>query len=153
MSDHSTHDEEFVGHEETDADIGPLVKFAIFLTVFTLAAAVATVGFYKFLDSRELSDKAPKYPMTVGVERPLPPAPRLQTYPFQDVKTFRQEEAQLLEHYSWVDKNAGTVRIPVSRAIDLLAERGLPHRAASSGAEAPPPQGPSGAEAPPPQIR
>jgi hypothetical protein len=138
MSEHATHDDEFVGHEETDADIGPLVRFAIFLTVFTLVAAAASVGFYRFLDSREQAEKAPRYPMTAGVERPLPPAPRLQTYPFDDVKAFRTQEAELLEHYAWVDKNAGTVRIPVSRAIELLAARGLPHRAATAEVPAAP---------------
>ena len=39
MSEHNTYNG--VGHEETDADIGPLVKFAIFLTVLTLVTAVA----------------------------------------------------------------------------------------------------------------
>ena len=34
----------------------------------------------------------------------------------------------MLEHYGWVDKNAGVVRIPVERAIDVLAEKGLPYR-------------------------
>jgi hypothetical protein len=131
MSEHNTHD---VGHEETDADIAPLVKFAVFLTVLTLVTAALTAGVYKFLDSREQVQKAPRYPLAQGVERPLPPAPRLQTYPFDDVKGLRGEEARLLEHYSWIDKNAGTVRIPVSRAIELLAEKGLPHRPPSPSA-------------------
>ena len=128
MSEHNTYNG--VGHEETDADIGPLVKFAIFLTVLTLVTAVLTAGFYKYLDSREQAEKRPRFPLAQGVERPLPPPPRLQTYPFDDLKGFRSDEARLLEHYSWIDKNAGTVRIPVSRAIELLAEKGLPHRAA-----------------------
>jgi hypothetical protein len=128
MSEHDTYNH--VGHEETDADIAPLVKFAVFLTVLTLVTAALTAGFYKYLDSREQVEKASRYPLTQGIERPLPPAPRLQTYPFDDLKGFRHEEARLLEHYSWIDKNAGTVRIPVSRAIELLAEKGLPHRAA-----------------------
>ena len=34
MTEHNTHD--FVGHEETDAEVGPLVRFAIFLTLLTL---------------------------------------------------------------------------------------------------------------------
>jgi len=130
MIEHNTHD---VGHEETDADIGPLVRFAIFLTVLTLVTAALTVGFYKYLDSREQAEKAPRYPLTAGVERPLPPAPRLQTYPFDDVEGLRREEAERLEHYEWIDRNAGTVRIPVSRAIELLAVKGLPHRAAAPG--------------------
>ena len=53
------------------------------------------------------------------------------------MKGLRGEEARLLEHYSWIDKNAGTVRIPVSRAIELLAEKGLPHRAAAPMTGAP----------------
>ena len=46
----------------------------------------------------------------------------------------RRHEAKLLEHYTWVDKNAGTVRIPVDRAIELLAAKGLPHRAQTAAA-------------------
>ena len=65
MSEHNTHD--VVGHEETDADIGPLVRFAIFLAVLTLVTAALTVGFYKFLDSREQAEKAPRYPLAQGV--------------------------------------------------------------------------------------
>ena len=130
MSEHSTHDAEILGHEESDAEIAPLVRFAIFLAVFTSIVAALTVGFYNYLDRREQAAKSPRYPMAVGVDRPQPPAPRLQTYPFDDVKALRREEAKLLEHYQWVDRNAGSVRIPIDRAMDLIAERGLPHRAA-----------------------
>ena len=130
MSAHRAPDVDVIGHEETDAEIGPLIRFAIFLTLITVVISVLIVGFYKFLDSREAAEKAPRYPMAVGVERPLPPPPRLQTYPFDDVKVLRKEEAKLLEHYQWISKDAGTVRIPIDRAIELLAERGLPHRAA-----------------------
>ena len=136
MSEHNTHDS--AGHEETDAEIGPLVRSAIFLTLLTLVIAALTVGFYKYLDAREQREKAPRYPLAAGVTRPLPPLPRLQTYSFDDVKGLRREEAKLLDHYGWVDKNAGTVRIPVSRAIELLANRGLPHRAAAPAAPAAP---------------
>ena len=132
MRVHNTHDH--VGHEETDAEVGPLVRFAIFLTLVTLTCAALTGGFYKYLEGREQAEKAPRYPLTVGVERALPPTPRLQTYPFDDVKGLRREEAKLLEHYQWVDKNAGTVRIPVERAIEILAEKGLPHRAQTAAA-------------------
>ncbi len=139
MSAHHAPDVDVIGHEESDADIGPLIRFAIFLTVITAAVATLMVGFYKFLDSREAVEKAPRYPMAVGVERPLPPPPRLQTYPFDDVKALRKEEAKLLEHYQWINKDAGTVRIPIDRAIELLAERGLPHRAAPAAPAAPAP--------------
>jgi hypothetical protein len=147
MSAHDTHDAHVVGHEETDAEVAPLLRFAIFLTVFTVLTAALTVGFYKYLDSREMAEKAPRFPLAAGVERPVPPSPRLQTYPFDDVKGFRKEEAKLLEHYQWINKNDGTVRIPIERAMDLLAERGLPHRAGPVAA-VPAPSAPAPAQAP-----
>ena len=148
MSEHSPHDAEIVGHEETDAEIAPLVRFAIFLAAITLVIAALTVGFYRYLDAREVALKAPRHPLGAGVDRPLPPAPRLQTYPFDDVKVFRREEARLLEHYHWIDRSAGTVRIPIDRAMDLLVARGLPHRAAApqEQAGAPEQDGADGAE-------
>ena len=88
MTEHNTHDS--MGHEETDAEIGPLVRSAIFLTLLTLVTAALTVGFYKYLDAREEREKAPRYPLAAGVTRPLPPLPRLQTYAFDDVKGLRR---------------------------------------------------------------
>jgi hypothetical protein len=39
--------------------------------------------------------------------------------------------ARLLLGYHWVDQNAGVVQIPIERAMDLLAQRGLPSRSAA----------------------
>ena len=64
MTEHNTHDS--VGHEETDAEIGPLMRFAIFLTLVVLVTAALTVGFYKYLDAREQVEKAPRYPLAAG---------------------------------------------------------------------------------------
>jgi hypothetical protein len=32
----------------------------------------------------------------------------------------------MLNTYGWVDKNAGKVRLPIDRAMDELAQKGLP---------------------------
>ena len=53
----------------------------------------------------------------------LPPEPRLQAHPIKDLEELRKAETELLTTYGWVDKSAGTVRIPVARAIELLAQR------------------------------
>ena len=42
-----------LGHETADADIGPLIKFAIFLALTTLVCAAICVGLYRYLDQRE----------------------------------------------------------------------------------------------------
>jgi hypothetical protein len=127
MSEHHT-PAEIVGHEQSDAELGPLVRFAIFLAAIVFVCATLVVGLYKFLDAREIAEKAGRYPLAEGVTRPLPPRPRLQTYPFDDIKELRKEENKVLDHYAWVDQNAGVVRIPIERAIDVLAEKGLPYR-------------------------
>ena len=41
----------------------------------------------------------------------------------------RRAEDALLKNYGWIDQKTGIVRIPVDRAIELLAKRGLPARA------------------------
>ncbi|HXE79411.1 MAG TPA: hypothetical protein VNK41_01555 [Vicinamibacterales bacterium] len=118
-----------VGHETSDAQAGPIVKFLILLAVTCLAVAGLMVVFHNYLERREASEKVSRYPVAAGRERPLPPPPRLQTEPFGDIKELRRAERRLLDRYEWVDRNAGTVRIPIDRAMEILAERGLPHRA------------------------
>ena len=49
----------------------------------------------------------------------------------------RLKEEQTLSTYDYIDKNAGTVRIPIDRAMDLIAQRGLPVRAQSAAAKRP----------------
>jgi hypothetical protein len=57
---------------------------------------------------------------------PLPPEPRLQGSPAQDLITFRAKEDWELTHYYWLDKNKGVVAIPIEQAIEMTAQRGIP---------------------------
>jgi hypothetical protein len=56
----------------------------------------------------------------------LPPEPRLQSSPEQDVRAFRAREDWELTHYYWLDKSMGRIAIPVEQAIQILAKRGVP---------------------------
>lgn len=126
-----------VGHETSDAQAGPIIRFLIFLAVLTIATAGLMVVFHHYLENREAKENPGRYPLAAGRERPLPPPPRLQTYPFDDVKDLRRSEARYIHRYEWVDQNNGVVRIPIERAMELIAERGLPHRAATPAEGAP----------------
>jgi hypothetical protein len=55
----------------------------------------------------------------------------LQIHPAHYLEQLRQGEDEKLNSYGWVDQKAGTVRIPIDRAMDLLIEKGLPVRAGS----------------------
>jgi hypothetical protein len=54
------------------------------------------------------------------------PKPRLQIKGAVDLATLRAAEEANLDSYGWIDRNSGTVRIPIDRAMQLLVERGLP---------------------------
>ncbi len=55
------------------------------------------------------------------------PSPRVQRDDGnQDLADMHQKEDLLLDHYSWVDRGQGKVRIPIDRAMELIVERGLP---------------------------
>jgi hypothetical protein len=68
-------------------------------------------------------------------DRPLPPLPRLQAEPVQDLTQLRAQQDDALNAYGWVDRTNGVVHIPINRAMDLLLERGaLPVRPNVPGA-------------------
>ena len=114
------------GHETSDVSLGGAPRFVIVMTLF-LAIVFAFIYFvYVKWRSDLVASDVPATPMAVRDGDRQPPLPRLQTTPYVDLKTFRDGEAQVLDTYAWVDKEKGVVRIPVARAIDLLAERGLP---------------------------
>ena len=58
----------------------------------------------------------------------MPPEPRLQTNPRDDLRDLRMHEDQVLTSYGWVDKNAGVVRIPIDEAMKIVVKQGLPVR-------------------------
>ena len=86
-----------------------------------------------------------------GVEAPLvtpPPAavsgPQLLARPERELERVRREEQERLTSYGWIDQTGGVAHIPVERAIEIVAERGLPSRPSTPAA---PPAPTPGAEA------
>ena len=83
------------------------------------------LGYFK---GREAGTGAPEFPLAIEQQNRLPPEPRLQTNPRQELSDMRAKENVTLYSYGWVDKTAGIVRIPISEAMKLTVERGLPAR-------------------------
>lgn len=113
------------GYERSDANVRSLAVSIAGLFVLLVVALLAMGWMFSYLASRD-TPGPPKSP--VAKERELPPAPRLQTVPGGNLEEVRAAEARILNSYGWVDRNANVVRIPIDRAIELTAERGLPHR-------------------------
>ena len=115
-----------VGHEESSVDLKPIIAFGAVLVVVTIFAFVSMSFMLNFLELNQARKDAPL--SSLAEPAAMPPAPRLQVSPNQDLRQTRQTEGAVLLNYHWVDKNAGVVGIPVERAIKILAERGLPAR-------------------------
>jgi hypothetical protein len=56
------------------------------------------------------------------------PEPRLQTSELNELTGFRLKEEDQLSTYGWVDQQTGTAHIPIERAMQIVADRGLPVR-------------------------
>ena len=101
-------------------------KFTIFVAAVTIAAIVLMWGLSKGL-KKEIADSQPPPPVLAGARtQPLPPAPRLESNPPKNLAELRERENAVLNAYAWVDRETGTAQIPVDRALDILAEKGLP---------------------------
>ncbi|MCU1232470.1 MAG: hypothetical protein JWP63_437 [Candidatus Solibacter sp.] len=114
------------GYETSDVNVWAVGKFLVALIAITVVSLVLLLGLVKFFQSREDTSVANK------VEpRKIFPQPQLQQTPVVDLQAIRVEEDQYLTSYTWVDQKKGVVKIPIDRAIDVLAQRGLPARAQS----------------------
>jgi hypothetical protein len=127
-----------VHHEESDVNVRAIFRFAIGLVVVAVVVHIGVYFMFEFLASREAKASAVRaFPLSVGQENRVPPEPRLQANPRQDLRDLRAAEEQILNSYRWVDRNGGVVGIPVSEAIRLTLQRGLPARPAAQGPQTP----------------
>ena len=118
-------------HEERDIQVRLIVLSGVGLVIVTaIVLLVADWLFDDFAASR-VKVQGPLAPL--AETRPLPPEPRLQVAPAQDLQQMRAAEDAVLSSYGWVNEAAGFVRIPIDCAIERVVEQGLPvwreHRA------------------------
>ena len=116
-------------YEHTDANVWIIIKFLVWLTISAVVIHFGLGLMYGLLieQSKETGDRP--YPMAAPAsERRLPATPRLQQFPQNERYEFRLSEDELLNHYGWMNKNAGTVHIPIADAMRVVVERGLPAR-------------------------
>jgi len=131
---------------EPDKVSSPVILGAAFaLVAFVVVSLVVVTVLFRGLDRRaEKKDDAAI--ASAGLERRpdrVPPLPRLQVYPARHWKDFRAAEAERLATYGWMDRATGAVHVPIERAMDLIAVRGvgpLPAAPVAMPGEVPTPQ-------------
>ena len=118
------------GHERTDVAAKPILYFLIGLVVFggvvQASMSLLMVGFVH-QDTKAPVPQENILRDTGAINRPAP----LQQNTTADMVRMYREEDQVLETYR-VDPQSKAIRIPLDRAMAVIAKKGLPHRAGPS---------------------
>ena len=141
MSEPMNHGNHEGAYEREDLGARSVFTFLIGLTVM----GVLVFGFLKLMigvlesynrnhqpRQNPLVSKTVPVPESAGKEKPAQgidsvfPKPRLEEDEIHQLREFRNGEEEKLATYGWVDQSAGTVHIPIERAMQLIVERGLP---------------------------
>lgn len=117
-----------VDFERTDVPPSLLAKLAAGVAAFVLAVPLVMQLIYP--QTRQPGSVRPPSIATGAVV--------LEVDPRAGLARFEKADSGALNRYGWIDRDRGVVQIPISRAMELLAQRGLPGWApASSGKDEP----------------
>ena len=113
-------------HENRGVNIWAIGKVGIGLILTTILSLFLVLGIFRALELRENAAQIPPSPGINVDARRLPPEPRLIENEPENLQQMRGAEDKILNGYSWADEKHTLVKIPIDRAIDMLAQRGLP---------------------------
>ena len=130
-AEHSSHNG--TGHEHREADPRLIVETIIGLTISVIVVCVIVWGIFVLFQKTSTEP----HPSPVALQPQLPPGPHVEEHPAEELKALRVREEDLLKKYGWVDQKAGTVHIPIDKAMDEVVGK-LPMRPQQGGANAKP---------------
>ena len=128
LHNQQTADNPEVAHEESDVNVRAILGFGFALAVLALTVHVFLWWLQCFFATQTRRAQTMVYPMAAGQQDQLPPAPRLQNNPQQDLRDLHARQQSLLSGYSWVNKEGGIARIPIEEAMRIVVQSGLPAR-------------------------
>jgi hypothetical protein len=108
------------GYEKRDLAPRTIALFAAGGAVVILLAAALALWMVQSATRRHSALQSPR-PQAQAREGLA--EPRLQVQGFNELREMRRAEESLLTSYGWLDREKGLVRIPVERAMELLAEK------------------------------
>ncbi len=144
-----------VQHEVNDVNASAIIKFIGGLAFALLFSFVLVFGLFYLLNWRaaraDAEEARARSPLARGDNDRLPPEPRLQLapgfgitlengqrvdlstekvpeQPQAEMRILRKEWDHDLNNYHWVDRNAGTVGLPIEEAMRRVAGSNLPVR-------------------------
>lgn len=132
--DHVQHPE--AAYDHTDLGARGIIGFLLGLAIFLVFVHIIIWGFQRVYTHFEPKGVIRTSAILTNQEQTGPkgdpvtrfPAPVLQPDPVADLNKYREAVELQLNSAGWIDQKQGIAHIPVERAIDLVAQRGLPVR-------------------------
>ena len=112
------------GYETHDTNAGGVFKFLVALGILLVVTGLVCWGLFRYFSAHDVNHAASDSPF--ADTRQLPLGPQLQVNPREDWLKFREEQEKSLETYAWENRSAGTVRVPIEEAMELLVKKGVP---------------------------
>ncbi len=124
------HNEE-IQYEHTDASMRGIFITGVSLLVGIWIISALLYFYFAFLAHRRSAESLP--PLRATLQDVAPSQPRLQGSPTLDLQAlFRAQHAEQTS-YRWLSHEKGIVAIPIDRAMQILAQRGIPAQKAPAG--------------------
>lgn len=112
------------GYETRDTNASGVLKFLVALGIVLAVTCLVCWGLFRFFSAHDVSQAGSDSPF--ANTRQVSLGPQLQVNPREDWLKFREEQEKSLETYAWENRTAGTVRVPIEEAMELLVKKGLP---------------------------
>ena len=115
-------------HETRDVNVRAVTRFGLGIGSGIIVAVFLMWFLFDRFAAREARRATPREPVAASNPQKQPPEPRLRPDPVGDLAAFRAQEDAMLTGYAVSQTEKGIVRIPVERALELVAKEGLPSR-------------------------
>ncbi len=114
-----------------DENVRAILRFGFWMIVAAVVIYAALFGLFQYFDWQAAAADPAQNPLLADEKPPANPAarfpqPRLQANAAADQVKARAQEDERLNTYGWVDRQAGVVHLPIDRAMQMIAERGVP---------------------------
>jgi hypothetical protein len=133
MSEGTTKPPDEDSYEPYDVDVGRILRWGLGLVAMVVGTLVVSWVFFDALAAYESRQDPELAPMAKVRPPEIPPQPRLQVQPKQDLEQVLDQQNRMLSTYGWVDEKNGVVQVPIDRAMELVLKDGLPSRPAGEG--------------------
>lgn len=131
----------------TDSELNTkaIVYVGVGTVMVTLVSMILVWWLFQGFRKLESAEDPKPSALPEAAEKLVPPAPRLEISPPENLKELRALEQTALDSPAWIDQAQGKIRLPIDLALDVVARRGLGEAAVPEPAEPVPADAATGA--------